>query len=79
MGRWTKPFDFVAEKFSGDAEDWMDAVEALGVRPAYYDGCHRAYLGKTQPCWTNATVARFSTREDAEDWCQRVNEIFEIE
>ena len=76
---WTSRFDFIAEKFCGNEDDWMDAIEALGVRPMQWDGCHRAYLGKNKSCWTNATVAIFNTREEARDWCERVNEIFEVE
>ncbi len=80
MGKyWAESFDFIGEKFCGDVGDWMDAVEALGVRAVYYNGCQSAYLGRTQPCWTNARVAKFETREAAEEWCNRVNEIFEID
>ena len=77
-------FDFIAKKFWGRKfcrreEDWLDAMEVLGVRAGTYNGCHRAYLGRTKPCRTNATVARFKTREEAEKFCDNINEIFEID
>ncbi len=82
-------FDFIVQKFQGiwkytpkfcrREEDWLDAMEALGVRAVYYNGCHAAYLGKNKPCWTNATVAQFKTKEEAEKFCDSINDIFEID
>lgn len=77
--RVQKRFHYVLDALSGTGEDWLEAIESLGVRPIYYNGAHSAYLGKDKPNWTNATVAYFSTREDAQEWCERVNGDFEIE
>ncbi len=79
-GRIASRLHSILDKLCGDAEDWIEAIEAIGVRPAYYDGSHRAYLGKDKPCWTNATVARFSTAEEAQEWCERANkELYQAE
>ncbi len=85
MKLWAERFYFIVQKFWGRRkffrrwEDFcVDAVEALGVRAVYKNGVHAAYLGKTKPCLTNATVCRFKTREKAEEFCDYINEIFEI-
>ncbi len=68
--------DFVVEKMSGELDDWLDAIDALGVRYVKWNGRHNAYLGADKPSWTNATVARFETKDEAQDWCRLVNEKF---
>ncbi len=70
---------YVLDALSGTGEDWLDAIEAIGVRPAYYDGSHKAYLGKDRETWTNAVIAHFLTKEAAHEWCDRVNNDLEIE
>lgn len=70
-------YQFIADAMCGNNEDWMDAVEALGVRPMYYNGAHRAFLGRNKPQWTNATVAFFKTGQETKDWCDRVNALVE--
>jgi len=69
--------DFIVEKVSGELDDWLDAIDALGVRYVHYNGAHQAYLGAYKPNWTNATVAWFSSREEAKIWCDQVNEKFD--
>ncbi len=73
--RWTDRFDFIAIQMRGDTGDWLDAIESYGVRPGYENGAHRAWLGRDEPNWSNATVACFSNKQLAQEWCDKTNEI----
>jgi len=73
MKRWADKFDFIADEINAETEDWLDAIEHLGVRAMYWDGCHCAYLGKDKERWTNARVATFKSGEDARQWCLKTN------
>ena len=65
----------IVDKFCGDKEDWLDAVEALGVRGFYWNGNHKAFLGLHHR--TNAVVAVFETKAECDKWCEYVNDLFD--
>ncbi len=75
MGKVADQFKFIEDKLCGDNDDWFDVIEVFGVRPAFYNGRDRAYVGTLSKNWTNATVAVFHTREECKKWCDDVNDI----
>jgi len=76
--RIASQFHYILDKLCGTGEDWVDAIEGIGVRYLYWNGSHQVVLGKNAE--SNARIAVFSTREEAKDWCNKVNKhLFEEE
>ena len=68
--------EYFKHKITGSADEWIDAIESLGVRAVFYNGSHKALLGHEKlphKYKTNATVAFFDTKEECEKWCKYIN------